>query len=93
MQAGAGYVGSQNTGRAAAWLGIPAKVEGLRDPSKVAELGEHDGMANDDLIVEVLDYLVGARPLIGGDDQVDIATTEAIERPVGHARRVNAKLS
>jgi hypothetical protein len=53
------------------------------------ELG---GMARDDLIAEVLDYLVGTRPLIGRDDQVDIAPTEAIERPVGHATGVNTQL-
>ena len=46
-----------------------------------------------DLIAEVLDYLVGTRPFIGRDHQVDIATTETIERPVGHATGVNAQLS
>jgi len=50
-------------------------------------------MARDDLIAQVLDDLVGTRPLIGRDYQVDIATTEAIERPVGHTTGVNAELS
>ena len=34
--------------------------------------------ARDVLIVQVLDYLVGTRPLLGRDDEIDVATTEAI---------------
>ena len=50
-------------------------------------------MARDGLIAEILDDVIGTRPLIGRDDKVDIATTEAIERPVGHATGVDAQLS
>lgn len=46
-----------------------------------------------DLVVEVLDDLVGARPLIRRHDQIDVAVTEAIHRSVGYARGVDVELA
>ena len=49
--------------------------------------------ACDDLIVEVLDYLVGMRPLLGRDDEIDVTATEAIQRPLGDATGINTQLT
>lgn len=49
--------------------------------------------ARDDLIAEVLDYLVGLRPLLRRDNEIDVTTTEAIERVVGDAMRINVQLT
>lgn len=73
--------------------GIPARSTVHVTQSEGMRRRELEDMARDDLIAEVLDYLVGTRPLIRRDDQVDIAATEAIERSVGHATGLNAKLS
>lgn len=40
------------------------------------------GMTRRDLIVEVLDDLGGVRPLLGRNDESDVASAEAIERVV-----------
>src|SRR5437588_11097465 len=44
------------------------------------------------LVVEVLDDLVGARPLLRRHDEVDLAPTEAIQWPVADATRVERHL-
>ena len=43
-------------------------------------------------VVEVLDHLVGLRPLLGRDDEVDVAATEAIQRLIGDAICVDVQL-
>src|ERR1700683_5157123 len=43
--------------------------------------------------VEVLENLVRARPLAGGDDEVDVATSAPIERMVGDAPGIDAERS
>src|ERR1700694_3873832 len=43
--------------------------------------------------VEVLDDLVGSRPLLGRNDEIDISSPEAIRGPIGDAARVDTHLS
>ena len=46
--------------------------------------------SRDGLVVEVLGDLVGARPLLGRDDEIDVTTAEAIRRSVCDAAGVDA---
>ena len=45
--------------------------------------------ARNRLLVEVLDYFGGTRPLLGRDDEIDVTATEAIQRLVGDAAGLN----
>ena len=51
------------------------------------------GLAPTASLVEVLDDLTSARPLLGRYDEVDVASAEAIERVVCRARGVDAELT
>ena len=64
----------------------PALLAHVRDSAR------YDG-GGEDLVVEVLDDLVGTRPLLWRDDEIDVTTTEAIQRPVGDAKGIKTQLT
>ena len=66
-----------------------------RGPTGSGRLFRQGGRTRGDLIgiVEVLEDLGGVRPLLGRNDEIDVASAEAIERVVCHARGVDAELA
>src|SRR3984885_15721714 len=58
-----------------------------------AHHGKRSPACSDPLVVEVLDYLVRPRPLVGRHDEIDVAAAEAIDRPIGDAGGVDAELT